>query len=61
MRRREGCSASLCDSEERSGEECAPRRRVRQRKTPRYTGTGVLSTISRMICSACSDFFSVEA
>ena len=25
-----------------------------------YTGTGVLSTISWMTCSACSDFFRVE-
>jgi hypothetical protein len=26
-----------------------------------YTGTGTLSTISRNTCSACSDFFNVDA
>ena len=26
----------------------------------RYTGTATLSTTSRIICSACSDFFKVE-
>lgn len=38
---------------------CANRREREPGVT--YTGTGTLSTISRSTCSACSDFFSVEA
>jgi hypothetical protein len=33
---------------------------LRMTSTAFYIGTGVLSTISWMTCSACSDFFRVE-